>query len=559
MFSAKDLSRKDLERSLIMALMFFALIVFVRIGLMELQPGEAANALRAEYYLAGANDVPDSIIDSEPPLNSIFIGFFTSTFGNKGYAVRLFSGISALISLALFFVLIRRYLSTELSLGAAVVLVATLSWNSSSRLALPIAPMTVFVLLSLYFLVKINREKTLQANLAFMAGYGISFVCALLSDGSWSLAPLFFAIAFMFTGNTVFNKVALVIVVMFSLRAAGFWYIPAYNEIGIQAFFAGSFSDGAQNLFGLIRSLLIDNPFFIFSLIGFVILIFRLKTGLKKEENSDYYILAMCSGIWFLFALVSYLIFGGELSYITPPAALMAVYFLKEFQKSHTNYNKDWAVLIILISSFAYSFLRIINESYINGNENPAGSSALLIFIGFASFSLSMTFWGDSPLLRKISAKTLPFLMMFALFIMFARIMLLNSFFEGTQSLGSIAAAYTVNDTKSDSIVYVYHDYGDGNKFNAQLHWYLRKLKKLEADSIKYIPIGVPSDKYDIHALKRIDDYAEMTLVYYIKEINPYAPSIIRYISSTRPFLNYSGNYLVFGSKRRDIEKGKTF
>ncbi len=191
-----------LTHNAILVLISCALLYFITLGAREVQPwDEALYATRARavaekglVWDQSSAALGAAHTATEAPFSVWAMAQFIKPMKMTPLSVRLFSVLCAIASLFLLYDIASKVLPRKIAILAPVLLSASIGWNHYARLGMPDVPLVCCVLLSLFALLRAQREDDSFRRLLYLALYAVGIALSLLMKVSASLLPLSFVL-----------------------------------------------------------------------------------------------------------------------------------------------------------------------------------------------------------------------------------------------------------------------------------------------------------------------------------------------------------------------------
>ena len=549
------------QHKAIAIVLFLSLTVFLRLGSGEIQPNEEGlNAMSAKSITQQSinsgqakHSATGIYSSSKPPLIVWAIAGSMSVFGENTFSVRLFTALCSAMALAFFYLISRRFLTYSSSIIALFLLSGTVAWNNYARQGLADIPVIAFILGTLFFILKTLESTEKKYILTYSLFFALSFLCVIITKPIVWLFPLVF-VGCLFLIKEKKKQISFlifagVLAIILSFLLYLIVTIKSGNNILSSLFPFQSVFDiinySRLRMLDYFNQIIISNPFIIF---GFIYIIFAFNKINKLSANSEHgkYLNYML-GVWFLIVFIilsDYLTnHPNYIVYLLPPAILLS---LKFFDSNHliTKSNRIlWIIVTALIAFFLWSFifnLRQEVELLITGGQY---SFYALLFIIIIIISILCAFILPKKLLDKISPSGLYYSITLIPYLMIFKVILLNLAAPTGDSFGAIRTADILNSADSKSFIYLYHESTPSDSINTQLDWYTDGWLSGWDNSKTYIPIKQIKDYVDYENLRRIDEFPDLLIVYYIHRNISIKSAVMKDLLSTRSIISRKNNY----------------
>ena len=566
---------------------FFSLLLFLKLDSGEIQPwDEGLYAIRAEAvnkYKAvwdQTNYSAGGLYSSTyPPLTVWIMAFNMKFMGERILAVRIFSAICGSLSFILIYLLARRLLNNDLSLLAIISLAVTTSWNYYSRQGMTDIPLMMFILLSLWILIKLLESKKSVCLILWSVLLGVSLGSGLMTKIILSFIPFGFIILAFLNNNFRKYRLPLFFAMLVAISIALPWHIYMIKLHGAEfykAFYAPHIYSSVENnsasigLLYYFNQLIISNPFIIltFSFI-FIIIKRALKPQYIKVDISEMKynqkpitkFLEEVLMLWFGFGFVIFSISLTKLPhyslYLIPPALLLAGIFIRKFDSKIVSDKSKWIIFSALILSLLWSMNYDLRQ----------GLKDLFLLKGFyfdSMFFVLLTItllwvgWQfKSDILEKILNTFSKKVIFSILVILVVRLVINNSLFPPGNTFGGATAADLIKKYNKNKFAYMYHKHNQSDSLNPQLAWYTDNwlIGKKKGHSV--INISLPKNTIDFKTLYSSDTLSNMLLIYQIPKNFALSHSIVNELSQVRPIIRFTSDYVIFGAIRYIRKSGK--
>lgn len=117
-------------------------------------------------------------------------------------------------------------------------------------------------------------------------------------------------------------------------------------------------------------------------------------------------------------------------------------------------------------------------------------------------------------------------------------------------SVGSIRTAMIIEEFDKDSFLYICHASCKEKAYNSQLDWYLKGWMSNKKDSSSVNLLLMEKDRINLNMIYSLKNQEDKLLVYYFEDNIELAKKVVSLISESRPVLEQSGNYVIFGTPR---------
>ncbi len=568
---------RNLSRTKFAILIFCSLLVFLKLGRSEIQGwDEGLYAMRAlsivefgAFYDQTQYSAGGLYSSSYPPFVIWMMAASIAILGKSAFAVRLFSAICSVIVIFITFDISQRILSKKNALYPSVLLSASLIWNAQSRLGQLDVPVIALAIITFFLAIKIFESEKKNKILLYSGLLFVSFTLCLMSKVITTFLPLILLLPLFIVNNKNIDRLYVSSAVILSFIVASVWFISMWQEYNgdfIKYISAPQLYTNWNNavrptgyLF-YINQLLVSNPFAIFAFFLIIFAIFRYNhlNKIVKFTSSRDILLAFL--LWFILTLSVFSIATTKYIhytvYILLPTMIMAVWFIDNFDML----IKSSRVKVFLSSSLLISFVWGLSEGLRNSVKTILTGNELTLIP--AIFIISSLLLLITPMIIPEKFNTKIYRILFPKIIATITVLLITkiAFINITQPNGYQQGALTpvalLNDFGNPSYIYFYHKINPTDSLNAQLSWYTDGWNLGWQEGKRHIPVAIPEKKSPYKALKRLDDYPELLIIYYFPEYNERVKFISEEIRKQRRLLCQTKCYIVFGMKRdKKMEK----
>ncbi len=556
-------------------LAFISLIVLFRIGYAEIQPwDEGLFAMRAKAVLQYGeviDQTPHAIgglySSTYPPLSVWAIASFIKLFGQSALSVRFFSALCSIISVFVLYHIARRLMNEEKAMIVSVLLAGTTVWNSYARQGMTDVPLVMFILSSLIALIKFSEAENNTNQWKWILLFALFFGLGLMTKIVVSFIPLLFAlIYFIYSGKRV--RILMIFSVLAGILLALPWHIYMAAQHGWEfsrAFLAPHLYQGVENntsYLGFsyyINQMIIANPFLLLTFVFIFLAIFRfrkIRRNLEARETALFMLLML----WFVSGFIVFSLSPTKMAhymlYILPPAVILAVKFYVMKDAIIASKKELWTVTCLLLICALWSFGWIIRQDMklIVSDFVFTSYSSIFLIVLLGSIATIIIF--KEEVLNLFVRGTLSKMALVFLFFLILRVAMSNSFVNPGEVNGAVKTSWIIEDTDDKAFVYIYHEHNASDSLNPQLAWYLRGWTCGWRKGKSMINIPMPEKMINLKSIIELDDFPDFLVIYYLPQNKYMAETGARFILETRPLLEQSGRYLVFGKKRHERKKG---
>lgn len=550
---------------------FFSIFLFFHLQKSEIHPwDEGLYALRALSIVENGNFVdqtsssPGGLYSSTyPPLSVWAMALSMKLFGLGTLPVRLFAYICSILSLIMIYLISIRILSEEKAIFSVILLSISIAWNVYSRQGMTEVPVIFFSLLSFWSLVKLF-ETTEKRKWLFGFIFGLSFASALMTKIIVSFLPLLFAIGFLLF---FFRKLKYVLFgIGLGIILAFPWHYYMYEVYGsdfLNAFLVPHLYTSVENnvpelgIFYYLNQLIITNPFTILSFVSLYNLIFK-KLYRRKEQGKNF--ITYTLAVWFFLTFMLFSFAVTKLPhysiYFLVPSVILSVLVFDNIETEKHNPRFLWFVFTLLLISTLWSVGTDLREGFKLLLINYKLTLPVVIFI-IIVLSLIVT----GTILRKQffeKIKIIYYLRLsyVILIILVIKLVIFTSFSSQEKEAGAKKTVEFIDHLRQDKIIYLFQFYNTSDTLNPQLEWYFKTSNYGKIIAPELIKISLVSDRLDIRSLRKIDNYPNQFVVYYIPFETDLTNMVIEDIVQTRKIILQTRKYIVFGRKKTDRPVG---
>jgi len=429
-------------------------------------------------------------------------------------------------------------------------------------------PLNFFILLSFFATLKLHVEEDKKKTLLWSSLFALSFGLALMTKIVVSFLPLLFVLLFLLKTNDLRKKKLIGIASLLGLMIAAPWHIYMIKIHGwefLRAFLAPHLVSAVENNEShigwgyYINQMIISNPALV---LGFCSLYFyiryRRKLSSSLENSEKYMFITLFS--WFLVGFVIFTIAPTKVShyslYILFPALLLSVKFYSQRNLLIQNPRELWFLFTILLISSLWSFGWILRQdikNIANHQFSPYTMSFLIIILALVLVGILVR----KSELEKLANSLLPGFSQVLILLILLRLVFFNAFVPNGEIAGGMKTAYILEEVDGKSFVYLYNEHNGSDSLNPQLAWYSKGWLTGWRKGKSFRPVPVPENRINYKSLRKLDRFPGEIVVYYMPQNIYLAQAAARDILETRPLLEQTGRYLIFGMKRWDRRKGK--
>ena len=556
-------------------LAFISLIVLFRIGFAEIQQwDEGLFAMRAKAVLQYGeviDQTPHAIgglySSTYPPLSIWAIAGFIKIFGQSALSVRFFSALCSIISVFVLYHIALRLMNEEKAMLSSVLLAGTTVWNSYARQGMTDVPLVMFILCTLITLIKFSESEKNGKQWLWIILFALFFAFGLMTKIVVSFIPILFALVyFCYFGKR--KRIMLILSVFLGILLALPWHVYMAMHHGWEfsrAFFAPHLYQGVENNTSYLgfsyylNQMIIANPFLLLTFVFVFISIFRFRKIRRNLENKEN-VLFMLLLIWFVSGFIIFSISPTKMAhymlYILPPAVILALKFYQLKDVIIASKKELWTVTVLLLICSLWSFGWIIRQDMKLIVSDFAFTPYSAVFLIVVLASLASVFIFSEEVLNIFVRGTLSKMALVFLFFLILRVAMSNSFVNPGEVNGAVKASWIIEDTDDKTFIYIYHEHNASDSLNPQLAWYTKGWTCGWRKGKSMVSIPMPEKTINLKSIIELDDYPDYLVIFYLPQNKYLAETGARFILETRPLLEQSGRYLVFGKKRYNRKKG---
>ena len=514
----------------IAVILFMGLLIFVNLGAGEIQPnGEGELALSAvQKEMPGVNNL--SLTSTK---------FFFDLFTVKPFFLRLTTAITAILSTLLCWLMARRLAKSDISVLIVFLVSGSFVWNYFSRLALAEMQIMLFILISLWLIIKITEIDGLIAKILLSTILVPSIIAALAGSTVLAVFPIFFAAtAISFAANWR-DKL-----IIWISTAIGLAISYLFGFLSISSFEITYFVQSIENHTNLPAPLLFAFPFIFLLLKG------NLLGGMVNSKK----ILLIIILLWSIVGLASvpFVDAKSNLSfYLIPPLALLTIFIFENFRQNRYSLFVSWlfAGLMILAAYWTISW-ELRYDFFSLFEQGTYGWNMIVFALIFKLFLLSGLFF-----FLKSKETLIRSMLKFSVMIVCAAMVIHAVYYNFTQppgtKRGALECKYALEELEHDSFVYLYHETKESDEYNSQLDWYLDGWMSSQIDDHAYLPYSMPGNGVNLPKLRKLDKLPTMLIIYFRPDDRSIENGLIDDLAKTRPTIMRTRSYIVFGMVRQ--------
>ena len=546
-------------------IIFFSVSLFFQLDKTEMQPWDeglyAMRALTVNNYGNFWDQTPHAIgglySSTYPPL-TIWIMAFNMKFMEPHVAVRLFSAICGAAAMLFIFLISRRFLSGEMSLVTIIALAVTLAWNKYSRQGMTDVPLMTMSIMALWTVIKLKEATTTAAGFLYAAIFMLAFAMGLMTKVIISFLPLLFVVMFIRKFDNT-KKLLIILSSVLGLALAFPWHFYMAKTYGYEfykVFFASHIYSSVENnspllgVFYYFNQLIITNPFLILALIFTAVFFYYRKRIMNWTDETGMTIiqtLIVWFGAGFVLLSLSMTKLPHYALYLILPGIILSAYFYEKADEDKFPASWKWWVLSAIIVTFFWSVSYELRQEFKELITLEAVTWKSLFLAGMILF-LIIYGWRSTPEMKsKILNPAFASMSYFILIILVVRIIFISVLFYDGNISGGLAACYYLEKSDKSSFVYLYHEHNASDSLNPQLAWYSKGWTCNWRKGKSFHPMGMPKNKISFKTIFGSDKYFREYLVYYIPEDRELSDAVITELSQTRPIIQRTRNYMIFG------------
>jgi len=413
----------------------------------------------------------------------------------------------------------------------------------------------------------VREAITNKDTIIYSAVYALAFAAALMTKITVSFLPLLFLI-FLYLEHGK-KKYYLTLAAVAGIALASPWYIYMSLHHGAE-FYRALFAPhvysvvetNTQHLgpFYYLNQLFISNAFV---LLSFIMLVLAFSKKIRNaiivfdfENNKDkylFYTITLWFGLSFFalsFSMTKMLHYS---LYMLPPAVILAVVFYENIQDIIKNKRLIIlifsAIAVILIWSFSFSIRQDIKSLF---TLKEIALNAIIYLLISISLLSSAIFLKKSFLDKKLF-DILPKFVYTMIIILLLRIVVTNMMIETGHSYGARHIGDLLEEKNAKSFVYLYHATTPADSLNPQLAWYTNYMMLNWYKDKTYKPVSLSPATFRLSELTKLNLYPDDFIVYYLPDDRNISILIIEKIQMTRPLLENSKRYVLFGKQFAEL------
>lgn len=578
MFLTKKKKKCNLENSRfrhtsIAVISFFSIFLFFHLQKAEIHPwDEGLYAIRALSIIEGGNIIDQTqnalgglYSSTYPPLSVWMMALFMKIFGVGELAVRFFSFICSIGSITLIYLISLRLFNEEKSIFSVILVSISIAWNVYSRQGMTEIPIIFFSFLCLWSLIKIGESEKSSKSFLLSLIFGLSFAFSLMTKIVVSFLPLLFAIIYLIYRRKDLKYILLALFIGLMLAFPWHYYMYSnYGESFLKAFFVPHIYSAVENnvpqagFFYYFNQLIISNPFAIFAFISILVII-KFKILGQRTGIQSYLLTTII--IWFfsLFTIFSLSItkLPHYIVYFLIPSIILSVKVFDVLETKSISPRTIWYIFSFLIISTLWAIgdgLRADMKIFL---KDFTISLPIIIFL---IVSAGLLFGGlilKTSILEKIKFTYYSRISYIILLMLVLRIVFYTSFAPTEKEAGAKRTVEFIQHLNQEKCIYLFHFYNTSDTINPQLEWYFKvntTEKDRRPDDLK---ISLKNDNLDIRSLRKIDNYPNLFVVYYLPQSVELKLMVVQDILQTRNIVFQTRKYIVFGRKKTDRPVGR--
>jgi hypothetical protein len=342
-----------------------------------------------------------------------------------------------------------------------------------------------------------------------------------------------------------------------------YYMFSVYGNEFLNAFLIPHLYSAVENnapqlgFFYYLNQLIITNPF---TVLSFVSLYFLIVGKFNKIMEQDEKIIVYILMIWFFLTFIFFSLAVTKLPhysiYFLVPSVILSVKIFENIETEKFSTKHLWFIFTILIISTLWSIGEDLREGFKLLLNNFKISQPVIIFtvitltMIFAGIFLKKSFFDKIKLIYYIRLSYI------ILIILVARIVIYTSFSPVEREAGARKTVEFIDHLRQDKIIYLFHFYNTSDTLNPQLEWYFKIKDSGQKLKLELIKISFASNQLDIRSLRKIDNYPNQFVIYYIPFKTDLTNMILEDIVQTRKIILQTRKYIVFGRKKTDRPAG---
>lgn len=551
-----------------------ALVVFFSVGETEIQPwDEGLYASRARactqqnaWIDQSAYSLGGLYSSTYPPLSIWATAISFRVFGESGFSVRLFSLLCSVAALFVFYGIALRMFPKRFAIIAPALLAGTTVWNHYARLGQMDIPLMLFVLLSLWSLLR-SCESTGLKQMLWLGAFALSIASALMTKIVVSmLAPAMLAYVFLHPHCTKAMRVKSLVALLIGVALALPWHIYMASVHGTDftaAFLVRHVYSVVENntrslgIFYYINQLFTSNPISFAAFVGLAIMV-RHKNSLWFV-HSTHKALDILVAIWFAAITLLCSVAPTKMPNYTllflPAAILLSMRgyrWMLERNHDERSILYFFATLLVLIVWSSSQFLRVAMQQLLQGTVHwlPIAFILLIVIVVGAAFLLPQKY------IPYISANASGNVEIVLATLLVLRIAYLNATLKEDAVLGGKEIAETLQERSTKKIAYVYHNHQAADTLSPQIAWYLPQFDIHTAACMEKKPLDVynvplPFNESSGSVLAAIP--SDIHYIVYAQHSNDTISARVRLnLYTQRTVELVTKNYVLFGARKQN-------
>jgi Dolichyl-phosphate-mannose-protein mannosyltransferase len=522
----------------ISVILFMGLLVFVKLGSGEIQPnGEG------EYALAAIGDLHQPLeTDQQPEISDLSLILIEASFGIfkvTPFYLRLFTALAAIISTMLCWLIARRIASFEISILTVFLVAGSYTWNYFSRIALPEMQIALFILLSLWAIIKLMETEAVWQKSLFAVVFLASFVLAMISKSLMAMLPMLFAAITISTSKSSKDRIILSLTASIGLIAVFLLGLFDLSNYQVSYFHLDFYNQSI-----LPAPMLASIPF----------LFLLMKNGVFENFENTQKVLLIIIISWAIIGLLLLPFVEAMANYsmfMIAPMAILMIFIINRIRKNDVSLLIRWLFAGIMLLTAYWSFSwKLRHEFFTLFESGDYGWNLIVFALIFKLILLTILFFFLKN--KEVLIKNyLKFAVLVVCISMVTKVVFQNFTKAPGQYGGAIECSYALEEFDSDSFVYLYHKHAEGEDYNSQLDWYLDGWMSGKQLAYTYLPYDMPPSGVNLTKLRKLDKLEKMLIIYFRPLDKSIEKSLVEDLEKTRPIVLRTRSYIIFGMFRQ--------